>query len=42
MDIINNISSVKKLLINDTNIYDKNSDVQQNYEIFQNMNMIII
>ena len=42
MDIINNISSVKKLLINDTNIYDKNSDMQQNYEIFQNMNMIII
>ena len=42
MYIINNISSVKKLLINDTNIYDKNSDMQQNYEIFQNMNLIII
>ena len=34
MEIINNINNVKKMLINDTNIYDKNSDMQQNYEIF--------
>ena len=34
MEIINNINNIKNMLINDTNIYDKNSDIQQNYEIF--------
>ena len=34
MEIINNINNVKLMLTNDTKIYDKNTDIHQNYEIF--------